>query len=99
MARCDDSRSVRSVQPHQVTMLPSCAFLQLMGALMHARKKVMMVTCCGMLCLQSSASRSSTYSHARWLKVARSACTMRSIWLPALCHQYALNFAPKWQTT
>ena len=60
MARCDDSRSVCSVQPHQVTMLPSCDFLQLMGALIHARKKVINVTCCGMLCLQSSASKSST---------------------------------------
>ena len=68
MARCGDSRSVWSVQPHHVTILPSCAFLQLMGALMHARKKVMMVTCCDMLCRQSSANRSSTYNHARWLK-------------------------------
>ena len=69
-------------------MCPSCALRQLMGALMEARKKVIRMTCWGMLCLHSSARRSSTYSKPSTVTESAGECVCDAK------HRYACALPP-----
>ena len=96
--KCKVSKAKEKLQPHQRTSALSCAFFQDIGALTHARKASRRQTGRMQCCLCKSVRRSSTYNHTRRGSLASRSCATRVSIAPSRDHQYALNFAPNWQT-